>query len=406
LKDYAHKFSGTAGLLETASYDQVSVTGGSGTTPGFSPGVKYVGTLKIQRSGTNTIQTLTFVSEQADNTWTFSRTDSSAGGTYTFDALAFGVGSGGGFASAKLDDVAVIFYSNANKPSVRTEFTTYQKAIGSTLVKTAYSAGLQFRDDPDHPDGKGWGDIAEDWGYDVSVWDAYWAISHSHPVFSKNLNVDTGDIAHFAHYADPGRTQAEFSYVPDGGVFRTSRDQVILGQGRLADIPMKRGFVIDHEHADDRSPALELQFIQEMAKIAHGKDLQLGASGHPAYDATGEHSGWTAANAAQILAELDWYNILADGSLGEAELEAELNAQFDFFKDGSGNVANEKLCLQLSVGGPGQEMSLAKAQIARDFLIEKEIPRCIIVPLYATFGGALSRQPNQVIAKFLNLPLE
>jgi len=57
--------------------------------------------------------------------------------------------------------------------SCRVDFTSYLKAIGCTLVKSAYSAGYDAVDDPDDVYGWGWLDYAREYGYSVTGWNAY-----------------------------------------------------------------------------------------------------------------------------------------------------------------------------------------------------------------------------------------
>lgn len=297
---------------------------------------------------------------------------------------------------------------NTKGEQCRTEFESYEKAIGSTLVKTAYSAGLRFRGDPSHPDHKGWGDLAEEWGYDVSAWEERWRKNPDDPIFTRDLPVDTGPIVHRAFCADPKNVDAFFSHNAVDGVFKTSRDRVILGPGRLADIKLARGFVIDHEHADDRSPELQLKFITEMSKIAHAKGLQLGASAHPPTHGAGEHGGWTKENAFPILQLLDWITLISPSETPAGGQRAFLQEQYDYFRGDrpeSPEIAR-RFCVQIQIGGPGQEMSLADARTIREFMIEKGIPRCFLSNAYAMPGGPRSRAPNQVVAAFLGLPLK
>jgi hypothetical protein len=284
----------------------------------------------------------------------------------------------------------------------RTEFTTYSNAIGSTLIKTAYSAGLKFRNDTSHPDGKGWGDIAEEWGYDVSPWNAYWAGNPNHEIFTNDLCVDTGDIVHRKFCA----TDPDAFFTSTVLTWKTSRDRVVLGQGRLCDLPiLARGFVIDHEHADDRSPDLELRYIIEMRKIAQAKGFKLAVSTEPPCSGIGARSGFTTTNTWQILTNLEWMVILA-GKLSSTTEQADyLQEQLDFFKGPNGDiqVPANRLCLQLGVGPVDQEIPLDQVAVARNFMISNGISKCAIIPGYAKFGGPISRTPNQVIATFLGL---
>lgn len=294
---------------------------------------------------------------------------------------------------------------NSSGIECRTEFTTYSNAIGSTLAKTAYSAGLKFRSDTNHPDGKGWGDIAEEWGYDVSAWDTYWrgGAGATNAIFTNDLPVDTGAIVHRAYAS----TNKDTFFTNVCLSWRTSYNRVILGPKRLCDLPqtMVRGFKLDHEHADDRSPDLELRYIIEMRKIAKSKKYGLVVSGEAPCSEVGAHTGWTITNAWQILTNMDWMVILA-GKLGSTNEQADyLQEQFDFFKGPQTNktVPVSRLCLQLGVGPAGQEIPLDQTLVARNFMISKGITNCYIVPGYATFGGSITRQPNQVIATFLGL---
>lgn len=293
----------------------------------------------------------------------------------------------------------------------------YRRAIGSTLVKTAYSAGLQFWNDPDHPDGKGWGQIAEEYGYNVDAWKVIWNSNPNHPVFTMDENIDTGEIVHHAFAADPGNIPCFFPIKqniinPGTGVieetYQTSLNQIILGPSRLTDIgPMARGFYLDHQHADDRSEALELQYIQELAKIVHAKKVaglpkyQLHVTGHAANSILGGYSGITLNNAWKILQAVDAFTIVAGNATNPV---SGLQAQYDFFKGPTGTEfpnPSPKLTMQPALNG----MTMPDAQTIRSFIIAKSLKLVFIPTGDVPFGGGLTESANERIAIILGLPL-
>lgn len=109
----SRKFNATSGLMGTGSYDQIGTTGGGGAY-GFIPNNTYTGALSVTRTDATTVSvTLKFLGTFAagtGNTWSYTETHSSTA-TWTFDALAFYVSSGGSFASLKLDNITVDYVS-------------------------------------------------------------------------------------------------------------------------------------------------------------------------------------------------------------------------------------------------------------------------------------------------------
>lgn len=76
---------------------------------------------------------------------------------------------------------------NSNGTQCRTQYLTHYFAMGATLARIMKSAGYLLRDDPDGnavrdllrgygwtcPDNPGWADVAESFGYNMSLWDTF-----------------------------------------------------------------------------------------------------------------------------------------------------------------------------------------------------------------------------------------
>lgn len=279
----------------------------------------------------------------------------------------------------------------------------YRYAIGSTLVRAAYSAGFKFLDDVRHPEGKGWGQIAEAYGYDVSYWRAKWNANPNDPIFTEDLAVDSGDIVHRAYCEDPENIASFFwqKVFVGGKNYYTSVNRIVLPPRRLADINVTpAGVYLDHEHQDERSPELELEYLTELAKILHCLGMQLHVSSEPPYHGNiGHNMGITSANAWAILNVVDSFVMI----VGDNFPVSAMQTQYDFWLGPSGEQPAPKLTMQLI---PGQ-LDTNEATAIRNFMILNEIDR-IFMPAGPggpfQYGGPLSDHENQFIATVLGLP--
>ncbi|MDQ0474572.1 hypothetical protein [Labrys wisconsinensis] len=313
----------------------------------------------------------------------------------------------------------------------RTQFSTYRTAIGSTLVKQMWSAGYAARGDADgaaiaallhqygylgsNPGNLGWLDAADAFGYDTTGW-----AGRSGTDLTQDVSIDTGSTVNPANPAVFHRAWAAAhadTFFPGNAVsgsFKVSSDMVILGQGRLSDLgSTRRGFALDCEMDDDRgnysaTDGTDLFTVTAMllSAAAHGKGFLIGALTDPLL-ASGSHLGLTASNAATVMGAsgLDFVNITTSATPpitgGDPDPQATwLQGQLDILV----GVSASKICLELVIGGPGQEIAIDYVTSARTFLTAKGFTWSYIANGYGSPGGALSLTYNQVLATFYGLP--
>ena len=207
------------------------------------------------------------------------------------------------------------------------------------------------------------------------------------------------------------RADTLFDRIAVTGTFQVARDIIILGQGRISTFSSAHGVLIDCEMDDDRPPEHFEALMCSLAELCHAKGYKFGISAHQINTGSGVHMGWTKENANRILTRpdsgaADFLNIIMSFSPPNGDQAAWLQGQLDFLRGPNDDlpIPYNKLMLQLGIGGPGQEMKRSYAQIAHDLVVNNKMRGYIIVPIYATRGGALSREPNQVVATLLGLP--
>jgi hypothetical protein len=279
------------------------------------------------------------------------------------------------------DTSGVITLPNG-KGTGRTEFDSYELAIGAMLGRTAYSAGLTPFDDPRCIwEGKpmGWCDWLARWGYDVSAWRALAAKStnvETDPVFTTDADADTGGIimhrAYVAARADKIFTQPAFT----GGTIYAKRNIVILGPGRAADDPKFAGFIMDLEHADGRSPEMFAQSMEIWAHIIHCVKNAGGASrflasttGHELDSGTGKLAGWDASVGHRVYTALD-FTCVNLGVLQGRSAEDRVQSQLKVLRGPKGDLPIDlgKILLQVHLGMGGDQLKMSDAIAMRDWI--------------------------------------
>jgi hypothetical protein len=309
--------------------------------------------------------------------------------------------------------------------SGRTEFDTYELAMGEMFVKAAYTLGYLAKDDTTlttfdgvyRAAGWGWLDIATQFGYDVSGWAAY--LGSASDLYT-DVSINTGAVGHRAYFYDNRDT----IFVDDAvnGQFKVTRNKILLGQGRLADIRTRGyspvgGITLDLEWADNRSPAQFVRSIRGLARLCHAKSYTLTTLSHAVHKGTGTYSGWRIENANALLTaaagvngideNIDLHVLITNSTAPTATaMTAEIVAQMNFFKgvDGTLPLPIDNLAIELRVGGTAQEIPVDYVTALRSLRSTYGFSHAWITPLYAQFGGDLERIPNQRLAQFLGVP--
>jgi hypothetical protein len=309
--------------------------------------------------------------------------------------------------------------------SGRTEFDTYELAMGEMFVKAAYTLGYLAKDDTTlttfdgvyRAAGWGWLDIATQFGYDVSGWAAY--LGSASDLYT-DVSINTGAVGHRAYFYDNRDT----IFVNDAvnGQFKVVRNKILLGQGRLADIRTRGyspvgGISLDLEWADNRSPAQFVRSVRGLARLCHAKNYTLTTLSHAVNKGSGTYSGWRLDNANALLTaaagvdnideNIDLHVLVTHSTAPTAaEMTADLIEQMDFFRgeDGDLPLPVSNLAIELRVGGTGQEIPVDYVTALRSLRSTYGFTHTWITPLYAQFGGGLERIPNQRLAQFLGVP--
>ncbi len=299
----------------------------------------------------------------------------------------------------------------------RTEFESYELAIGSTLGRTAWTAGLKpFDDERCVWEGKamGWCDWLEMWGYDVAAWRALAKASDDvtkDPAFITDANLDTGGIvmhrAWVAANAEKIFTQPAFT----GGTIFAKRNIVILGQARACDEAKFAGFLMDLEHADGRSPELFARSMEMWAHIIHSVKNAEGSprflascSAHHLDGGTGKLAGWDASTAWRVHAALEFTCINAGGA-GLA-VDARVQSQLNVLRGSAGDkpVDLGRIMLQTNIGIGRDQLKLEEARAVHDWLeANPTIGGLFIAPVAANFKAPRADIVNRLRATILGL---
>ena len=305
----------------------------------------------------------------------------------------------------------------------RTEFDTYELAMGELWTKMAWSLGYLMRNDPtlkwfdDTYRAAGWGvlDIADHMGYDTSGWEPYLADPTS---LYTDVNINTGPVAHRAYFN--ANSASIFTQPAVSGQFYVTRNVIILGQGRLSDIinqPLY-GVMWDCEAGDDRGPELFERTVRQGVRLAHAKGWKVFASGHPP-SGSGVHSGWTKENANRILTSnfslndgmderMDGWVIATNNSATSvAAMMADIQAQENFFRGPNDDlpIPYNRLITELRMGGNGQEIAADKVDALIAHRDANGMTECLWTPVYGAFGGFMSRPAAQRTAQYYRLPV-
>jgi hypothetical protein len=296
------------------------------------------------------------------------------------------------------------------KGTGRTEFDSYELAIGATLGRTAWSAGLKpFADERCIWEGKpmGWCDWLEMWGYDVTPWRALAKASKDvehDPAFTTDANIDTGgSIAHrawVAAHADQIFTQPAFT----GGTIFAKRNLVILGQGRACDNPAFAGFLMDLEHADGRSPELFARSMEMWCHIIHciknpdGTPRFLAScSAHHLDGGTGKLAGWDPSTAHRVYEALDYTCINAGGTGPDVATRVESQLRVLRGPNGDLPVNLKKIMIQSMVGIGRDQMKPDHARAMRDWVqSHPDIGAIFLAAVGANWKAPLSDPVSQL----------
>jgi hypothetical protein len=282
----------------------------------------------------------------------------------------------------KGNDTNGIITLPSGKGTGRTEFDSFELAIGAMLGRTAYSAGLKpFADPRCVWKGKpmGWCDWLALWGYDVSPWRALAAKAahvETDPIFTTDVDQDTGGVimhrAYVAVHADELFTQPSYT----GGTIFAKRNIVILGPGRVCDDPKFAGFIMDLEHADGRPPEMFAESMEMWAHIIHSIKNADGANryiacttGHELDSGTGKLAGWNSTTGHRVYEALDLVCVNAGNPRGRNVAE-HMEAQLQILRGPNGNqpVDLKKVMLQVHIGMGGDQLKMPDAIAVREWL--------------------------------------
>lgn len=298
-------------------------------------------------------------------------------------------------------------------------YTSVQRAMAVTLIKTAYSNGLLPFNDPDHPQHYGWLDIAQQWwpGIDISVWQSRWAANPSDLIFTKDQNVDTGTISHNAYWS----AHVDTLFTNQGSGLRYAVDGIALNPGRLCDELQPYFFLFDGERFDILDEASQLLFNQFSPALADIIHCKRGPDSNPRrYMITGPGPG-QGLSGARCGFTPDNGNTLTTGAhaidnmfIGIHEPppaggnEAYLLQQFQGFQgpDGTLPLPAGVVGVQYPVGGPQESQATPAADTAlcRSFLTTYNLTGYLVVPGGGLRGGAPSRNVNLNLATLNGLP--
>jgi len=303
------------------------------------------------------------------------------------------------------------------KGTGRTEFDSYDLAIGAMLGRTAWTAGLKPFDDARCLwEGKamGWCDWLELWGYDVSAWRALAKASTDvakDPLFITDANVDTGGIVMHRAWVAANAEKIFMQPAFTGGTIFAKRNIVILGQGRACDDPKFAGFLMDLEHADGRSPEMFARSMEMWAHILHSIKNADGArrflastSSHHLDGGTGKLAGWDASTAHRVHAALD-FTCINVGGAGLA-VDERFQSQLNVLRGPRGDqpVDLSRIMLQTNIGIGSVQLKLGEARAVRGWLqANPTIGGVFIAAVAANFKAAREDIVSQLRGTILGL---
>jgi len=183
------------------------------------------------------------------------------------------------------------------------------------------------------------------------------------------------------------------------GTFKVCQNKAILDQARVVDMTQAAyvdEIAVDFEMNDNRNlyfapdgvTDLLVVTAQLLGLVAHAVGKKVGGLADPVVPSrSGSQLSITPANVAAIMGAdgLDWINIVADNVLNGSDNTSFLAEQHKVFKDAG--VPGSKMCMQFSVGGPGQEISEANARATRQYMIDNGFGRTYIANGLGTPGG-------------------
>jgi hypothetical protein len=310
----------------------------------------------------------------------------------------------------KGNDTCGVITLPSGKGTGRTEFDSFELAIGATLGRTAYTAGLKpFGDERCLWEGKpmGWCDWLELFGYDVSPWRALAGKSanvETDPVFVTDADVDTGgNIVHrawAATHADEVFTRPAIT----GGTIMVKRNLVILGPGRAIDDPKFAGFIMDLEHADGRSPELFARSMEMWAHIIHSIKKPDGSprflascTAHELDGGTGKLAGWDASTGHRVYEALDYTSVNLTIPNGR-DINLRVEEQLKVLRGPKGDlpVDFKKILVQINLGMGGGQLPMSDAVAVRDWLKAHQALGAIFV---APVGANLKVPKDDVVSQ-------
>jgi hypothetical protein len=308
------------------------------------------------------------------------------------------------------------------------EFDTYQLAMAASWIQAMYSLGYLARndttllwfDDVYRATGWGWLDVADHMGYDTSAWAPY---AGDPSTLYKDVNVNTGPIAHHAYFA--ANTVAAFPLRAVSGSYMVCRNNVILGQDpRFSDLKAMNvqpcvGVIWDDEAADSCPPDQFVRQVRGICRACHGKGYQVGFGGHVLGSGTATQSGWTVDNAWQLFSgppnvydglneNLDYRIVITDnGPSSVAAMLALFDQQTNFLTGPNGDkpIPWSKMQFELRMGGNNQEISSDKVAALKTWRDQHGIFNGQHTPVYGAFGGFMTRTVQQRVAQLYNLPI-
>ncbi|MCC2649870.1 MAG: hypothetical protein K0R61_55 [Microvirga sp.] len=262
-------------------------------------------------------------------------------------------------------------------------YTTSEKAIGASLTRLAYSWGAEDRDDPLFPLG-GYLDYAEAYGLDADQ-----VVANTQAVIDKDTIFDDVLIG-----------------------YAVSWDWVILPRGREIDLTnfANKRAGCDYESADNRTPAQNLDFHLQAARIVAAQGGYYEFYPHIINLGNGEQAGFDQSNLWQLMAEPNCLcTVVASRRQTTGTIRQSLDAQVDMYRgpllDKPIDWSKILLLLQIGVGTSGF-ITVPWAQDCRQWLLDNGVTELVLSGSGSPMGGPLTRNYNQVIATMCGLPTE
>lgn len=296
---------------------------------------------------------------------------------------------------------------NSNGDPCGPQSTSDDAADGSTLAMVGRTLGLAPFNDLRHIDGKGWCQLAEDRGYDVSMWYAAFLADPTDPVFTGDVNQYMGAISPKAYFVANADTVFVNTSI-GGSKYKVAFNVCILPPNRVCDCATHSpGVALDWEPNDKRGPARALALIQELRKICNATNGRLTLTGHKPNGGTGANDGFGDRDVCnEMLPHVDGFGLLcytadvkANGAINV------LQQQMDWFKGSSGTlpINPARLLVQYGIGYRDQMMTDADTILIRDWLQYNSVGGYWIAPQYSPQGGDMTHEWNKRLARLFRL---